>query len=123
MTAYTERLRRLAISDRRYLDTVLGGDSVGVDTPDGLRLEPRTCALVRVAALVALDGPASAFDSAIAAAVAAGATADDVVDALVAVGPTVGSAHLVSAAPKVGMALGYDVGADLEGLGSPRLGS
>ena len=45
---------------------------------------------------------------------AAGATADEIVDAVVAVGSTVGSAHLVSAAPKVALALGYDVSADLE---------
>ena len=115
--AYMERLRRLSMSDRRYLEHVLGASDVGVDDPVMGELDARTRALVRVAALVALDGPSSAFDCTVAAAQAAGATADDIVDAMVAVGATVGSAHLVSAAPKVAMALGYDVGADLERLG------
>ncbi len=114
---YQERLRRLSISDRRYLEEVLGMSTSHADdgTPD--ELDPQTRALLRLAALVALDGPASAFEYAIAAAMAAGASADEIVDAVVAVGSTVGSAHLVSAAPKVALALGYDVSADLERLG------
>jgi alkylhydroperoxidase/carboxymuconolactone decarboxylase family protein YurZ len=114
MTAYRDRLRRLTISDGRYLEEVMGGREATVGDPPGNCLDPTTRALVRVAALVALDGPGSAFDGAVTSALAAGASADDIVDALIAVGPTVGSALLVSAAPKVAMALGYDVGADLE---------
>ena len=115
MPAYRDRLRRLTISDGRYLEEVMGGrERAAVDAPPHSDLEPSTRALVRVAALVALDGPSSAFDGAVTSALAAGASADDIVDALIAVGPTVGSALLVSAAPKVAMALGYDVGADLE---------
>lgn len=114
--AFRERLRRLSMSDRRYLEHVLGASDVGDDDPLMGDLDARTRALVKVAALVALDGPSSSFECAVAAAQAAGATADDIVDALVAIGATVGSAHLVSAAPKVAMALGYDVGADLERL-------
>ena len=112
MTAYTERLRRLSINDRRFLDEVLSGRSLG-EAAD-VELDPRTCAIARVVALVALDGPQSAFDCAVSAALATGATPEDIVDALVAVGPTVGSSHLVSAAPKLAMSLGYDVAADLE---------
>ncbi len=118
MIGYAERLRRLSINDRRYLEAVLGGKlSDGSDATEGL--DPRTCAIARVAALVALDGPTPAFDCAVGAALAAGATADDVVDALVVIGPTVGSAHLVSAAPKVALALGYDLADDLERLDPP----
>ena len=116
MLAYRDRLRRLTISDGRYLEEVMGGRERAVDAPPHSDLEPSTRALVRVAALVALDGPSSAFDGAVTSALAAGASADDIVDALIAVGPTVGSALLASAAPKVAMALGYDVGADLERL-------
>jgi 4-carboxymuconolactone decarboxylase len=116
MVGFAERLRRLSINDRRYLDAVLSGSG----SPDALGrsegLEPRMCALARIAALVALDGPTASFDCAVAAALAAGASPDDVVDAMVSVGPTVGSAHLVSAAPKVALALGYDVADDLEQL-------
>ena len=113
MIGYAERLRRLSISDRQYLEAVLGGKAFeGTDESEGL--DPRVGALARVAALVALDGPSSAFDCAVASALAAGATADEIVDAVIVVGPTVGSSHLVSAAPKVALALGYDLADDLE---------
>jgi 4-carboxymuconolactone decarboxylase len=120
MARYVERLRRLSMSDHRSVVEVLGGDDDATrDAGLGsVELDQRTLALVRVAALVALDGPSPAFDAAVAFALAAGATPDDIVDTMIAVGPTVGSAHLVSAAPKLALALGYDVGADLEGLGA-----
>jgi alkylhydroperoxidase/carboxymuconolactone decarboxylase family protein YurZ len=115
MSSHLEQLRRLSMSDRRSVVEVLGGLVADGSTPSSGALDPRTLALVRVAALVALDGPGAAFDATVSAALASGATPDDVVETMIAVGPTVGSAHLVSAAPKLAMALGYDVGADLEG--------
>ena len=115
MTGYIERLRRISMSDRRSITEVLGGDDADARL-GGLGLDPRTIALVRVAALVAIDGPNPEFDSAIGMALAAGATPDDIVDTMIAVGPTVGSAHLVSAAPKIALALGHDVAGDLEDL-------
>lgn len=119
MTGYLERLRRLSINDRRYLETIMGGSATADPTPGETTLDPRTSALARVAVLVAMDGPEAAFDCAVAGALAAGATADEIVDVLVAVGPTVGSAHLVSAAPKVALGLGHDVAGDLERLDPP----
>ena len=104
------------MSDRRFSSACSARATPGATIGTFGDLDAKTRALVKVAALVALDGPPSAFECAVAAAQAAGATADDIVDAMVAVGSTVGSAHLVSAAPKVALALGYDVGADLEGL-------
>ena len=118
MTGYVDRLRRLSMGDRRYVVEVLGGGDAAVDGLGSLNLDPRTVALVRVAALVAVDGPSTEFDGAVAVALAAGAMPEDIVDTLIAAGPTIGSANLVSVAPKLAMALGYDVGADLEGLGS-----
>jgi alkylhydroperoxidase/carboxymuconolactone decarboxylase family protein YurZ len=49
-------------------------------------------------------------------ALAAGATADEVVGALVAVLPQVGTPRVVSAARNLALALGYDVSAALEVL-------
>ena len=49
-------------------------------------------------------------------AVAAGATYDEIVDALVAVMPIAGGARVTSTAPQLGLALGYDVDAALEAL-------
>jgi len=45
---------------------------------------------------------------------AAGATEDEIVGILVAVLPSIGADHVVSAAPGLGLALGYDVAAALE---------
>jgi len=123
MTSHIERLRRLSMSDRRSVLEVLGGDHEAGETGLGsIALDPRTVALVRVAALVALDGPAPSFDAAVSVALAAGASPDDIVDTMIAVGPTVGSAHLVSAAPKLALALGHDIESDLEGLDPPPSG-
>ena len=50
------------------------------------------------------------------AALAAGATADDVVGTLRAVAPSVGLARVVAAIPGLALAAGYDVDAALESL-------
>jgi 4-carboxymuconolactone decarboxylase len=125
MPGYMERLRRLAINDQRFLADVMGRDGGPSDARLPGSLDLRMTGLLQVAALVALDGPPSAFDCAVASALAAGATPDDVVDSVLAVGPTVGSSRVVSAAPKIALALGYDVAADLERLDpdpAPALG-
>ncbi len=49
-------------------------------------------------------------------ALASGVTAEELVELLIALAPVLGSARVVSAAPKLGLALGYDVEADIEGL-------
>jgi alkylhydroperoxidase/carboxymuconolactone decarboxylase family protein YurZ len=49
-------------------------------------------------------------------ALAAGATVDDVVDTLKVVAPMVGLVNVVSAAPTLALALGYDIDAALETL-------
>ena len=43
-------------------------------------------------------------------------TSDEIVELLVAMAPLIGTARVVRAAPKLGLALGYDVEADIEGL-------
>jgi alkylhydroperoxidase/carboxymuconolactone decarboxylase family protein YurZ len=64
--------------------------------------------------LVAIGGPGPSFGAHADAAVSAGATAAEIVDVLVGVVPTVGLPRVVAAAPKVGMALGYDINGDEE---------
>jgi 4-carboxymuconolactone decarboxylase len=72
-------------------------------------LDARTVALVQLAALVVLDAPAGAYRTTVEAAVAGGASESDVVGTLLAVAPVAGLARLVSAAPRLALALGYDV--------------
>ena len=107
---YTDRLRRLAINDERLADDDLGEVGAG---PDGL--DPKSLALARIAALVAVGGAEPSFGSQSDAAVSAGATPAEIVDVLVGVIPVVGLPRVVAAAPKVAMALGYDMDDVLEG--------
>ena len=78
-------------------------------------LDEKTGALVRVGALVAMGSAPAGYHDAIERARAAGATADEVVDTLVAVATTVGSARVVAASSGLAEALGYDIDAALEG--------
>ena len=104
---YTDRLRCLAINDARFVE--------GVGVEDKSReLDPKSLALVRLAALVAVGGAAASYGAQADAAVDAGATAAEIVDALIGVVPVVGMPRVVAAAPKLALALGYDLD-DLDG--------
>ena len=98
---YTERLRRLAINDARLADD----DACGAGSGE---LDPRTLALVRLAALVAVGGADPSYGAQTDAAVSAGATAAEIVDVLFGVVPIVGLPLVVAAAPRLAIALGYD---------------
>jgi hypothetical protein len=69
---------------------------------------------VRVAATIAVDAAPYSFQHTVALALAAGATSDEIVASLEAVTPVTGTARVVQCAPKVALALGYDVDAALE---------
>jgi alkylhydroperoxidase/carboxymuconolactone decarboxylase family protein YurZ len=79
-------------------------------------LDDKTVALLRIAATVAVDAAPYSFQHAVALALAAGATNDEIVGCLEAVTPVTGAARVVQCAPKVALALGYDVDAALERL-------
>ncbi len=111
MTEYEERLRSLAINDEGFVRSVLGME---VDSAELCRLDPKTHALVRLAALLAVDAAPSSYQESVDAAFAAGASIDEVVGTAIAIAPTVGLARVVSAAPELALALGYDVEAALE---------
>ena len=110
MNEYKQHLRRLAVHDEALLDAIAtdGGSHLAQD--DG----GRDLALVRVAATIAVDAAPSSFQHAVALALAAGATSNEIVASLEAVTPITGTARVVQCAPKVALALGYDVEAALE---------
>ena len=113
MTTYRDVLRCLAMNDRRFLERDLALDTnVDQSSP----LSPMVQSLVRVAVLVADDAPTEAFRWAIDDALEWGADAEDVVAILGAVAPLTGITKVVAAAPKVALALDYDVDAALEAL-------
>ena len=113
MTEYEDRLRSLALNDERFVHSVLG---IEQDTVEASRLDPKTHSLVRLGASLAIDAAPSSYQAEVEAALAAGATVDEIVGTLIAVAPTVGLTRIVSAAPELALALGYDVDEALEKL-------
>lgn len=102
-------LRRLALNDEESVGMVLtrGSDAA---TPAALR--PKVDLLVRLAALLALGASTSALRTTVDQATEAGATEDEIVGVLVAVAPAMGLARVVSSAPRLATAIGYDIDAD-----------
>ena len=78
------------------------------------KLDPKTLALVRLGALVAVGAAVPSYGAEADAAVSAGATAAEIVDVLLGVVSVVGRPSVVAAAPNLAMALGYDVNGALE---------
>jgi alkylhydroperoxidase/carboxymuconolactone decarboxylase family protein YurZ len=77
-------------------------------------LDPKACALVRLAALVASDGPCICYQRDVQWALAAGATADEIVGTLMATAPITGVARVLAAVPELALGLGYDLDVALE---------
>ena len=72
-------------------------------------LDDRSLMLVRLAALAAVDAPASSYLLHIGPAVKVGLTVEDAEDVLVAVAPIVGTPRTASAAAKIVAALGLAI--------------
>jgi 4-carboxymuconolactone decarboxylase len=106
---YTDVLRSLAIEDPQFAVHLAKRDKTALAV-----LDPKTVALARIAALVAIGGALPTYSALTDAAIGMGATPEEIVEVLVAIVPTVGLPRAVSAAPNVAMALGYDVADALE---------
>ena len=106
-----ESLRRLTLGDETFLDGLVAARRA---TPGPGRLDAAQAALVRLGALAASGGPEQAFQRTVAAALDAGVSPDEIVDALVCIAPVVGSTRVIAAAPKVAVAIGYDVEVGLD---------
>ncbi|HYB14239.1 MAG TPA: carboxymuconolactone decarboxylase family protein [Streptosporangiaceae bacterium] len=72
-------------------------------------LDARSYALVKIAALIALDAPPASYLWQVANALDAGATPEDIFGVLVAIAPQVGGPRLVGAAPEIMVALGLSL--------------
>ena len=111
MLDYKATLRKLALRDDRYIESLLAEDRMGAAEAG---IDARAHALIRVGALIAIDAAPPSYMSAAEAALKAGATYEELVGTLIVVMPVVGVARVVSAAPNLGLAIGYDVGEALE---------
>jgi 4-carboxymuconolactone decarboxylase len=110
---YKLTLRRLALRDDAYIGALLSAERA---SPVLSGLDPRAHALARIACLIAIDAAPPSYMSAAAAGIDAGLTEDEIVGTLIAVLPIVGVARVVSAAPNLGLALGYDVAEAFESI-------
>ena len=111
MEDYQRTLRKLAVRDEQYIEALLQNDRAN---PTLSGIDERAHALIRIGALIALDASTPAYMDSVNKALRAGATREEIVGTLITVLPTVGVARVVTAAPKLGLAIGYDVGAALE---------
>lgn len=111
MAWHEDALSNLATNDERFVEEVLAMRLANIDASG---LDPKTHALVGLAALIALDAAPASYRWSVGRALAAGATVDDVVGVLIAVAPAVGLVRVVSAAPEIASAIGYDVEQALE---------
>ncbi len=109
-----DRLRRL-VFDQTAADEHANGGGDWLEPS----LDPRTLALVRLGALVAVGGSrVPSYGSLTDAALDAGASVTDVVDVLLGVLPVVGAARVVAAAPGLALALGHDMEDTADGVPS-----
>ena len=106
MDDYKLTLRRLALRDDRYIDELLREKCASTELSG---IDARSHALLRIAALIAVDAAPPSFMSSVQAGLDAGASYEEIVGTLIAVIPIVGVARVVSTAPNLGLALGYDV--------------
>jgi hypothetical protein len=106
-----ELLRRLADADERSLRLVMAPTPEFLEHPPlaGLALDRRIRVLVRLAALLATDASTESLRWAVELASSTGADDDALVAALVAAGSAAGAAQVVASAPRLGLALGFDI--------------
>jgi alkylhydroperoxidase/carboxymuconolactone decarboxylase family protein YurZ len=113
MAAHEEQLRRLALHDEKFIESVL---AMSLGDSDTRGLGPKTHALVRLGALLALGAAPVSYHWTVAAALDAGATPEEILGTLIAVAPITGIARIVLATPDVALSIGYDLDAAFEEL-------
>ena len=101
--------RRMTLGDEALMTGLLSGVDDASDA-----LGDRTSSLVRLAALIVVDAGTPAYQREVRHAINAGVTPEQITGVLVAVARVVGTALVMSAAPRLALALGYVVYAGLE---------
>jgi alkylhydroperoxidase/carboxymuconolactone decarboxylase family protein YurZ len=115
-TAGEQWLRGVAAGDENLLRSALSaspGRGRAVRGGKDALLTPATSALVFLAALLAAEGSTTSLHWAVERAEQAGAQDDEVIEVLATVAAVVGSARMVAAAPRLALAIGYDI--EIEG--------
>lgn len=102
-------LRLLALNDEESVGKVL---ATGTDPELSPALTRKVDLLVRLGALLAVGAATATLRATVNRALEAGATEAEIADVLIAVAPAVGLARVVSTAPRLATALGYELDAD-----------
>ena len=101
--------RRMTIGDDAQMTSLFSG----AEHASGA-LGERTASLVRLAALIIAGADSPAYQQEVRNAINAGASPEQITGVLLAIARVAGSTVVMSAAPKLALALGYDVDAGLE---------
>lgn len=102
-----ELLRRLTLNDEHAVRRAVSG--APGDPGWAGALEPKAAALVRLGSLLSVGAATASCRVTVDVARAAGATDEELVAVLITVAPVVGGARLVAAAPRLALAIDYDV--------------
>jgi 4-carboxymuconolactone decarboxylase len=113
---FQEILRKLAMIDEGFVEDQVG---LGLGLAGTPALHPKIAALLQLGASVAIGAPAVCVAWSTGRALAAGATDEEIADALLVIAPVAGLGRVVCAAPDVAIALGYDIEAALDDPGDP----
>jgi alkylhydroperoxidase/carboxymuconolactone decarboxylase family protein YurZ len=106
-----QTLTGVATGDVSMLENMLGLREALLESTT---LDARTFALVKIAALIALDAPPASYAWQVANALDDGASPEDILAVLRAVAPQVGGPRVVAAAPEIMVALGLALPDDSE---------
>ena len=101
--------RRLTLGDDALMTALFSEAGRASDV-----LDPRTSSLIRLAALVAIDADIPAYQCEVREAVSSGVSPEQITGVLMVIARIAGSALVMSAAPKLALAMGYDVDGGLE---------
>jgi 4-carboxymuconolactone decarboxylase len=113
---WQETLRKLAMIDEGFVEDQAG---LGLGLAGTPALHPKTAALLQLGVSVAIGAPPVCVAWSTGRALAAGATDEEITDALLVIAPVAGLGRVVCAAPDVATALGYDIEAALDDPGNP----
>ena len=105
-----DMLAGLALADPELL---LEGLELRAEWQSQSGLDPRCFALVKIAALIALDAPPASYAWQVGNALNDGVSPEDILATLRAVAPQVGGPRVVAAAPEIMVALGLSLPGDV----------
>lgn len=101
-----ETLEGIAKAETDILEALL---KMQLENLEQSGLDPRSYSLVKLATLIAIDGPPASFVAQVEFALDVGVTPEEILGVLIAAAPQVGIPRVVGAAPEVMLALGLSL--------------